>query len=59
MTAVEFIISSIIEDQSKQSKSMSEWVIIFEEAKQMEKQQTVDFAEKTRYITNDISEYYT
>ncbi len=28
-------------------------------AKKMEKQQMIYFAEKTRYITNDISEYYT
>jgi hypothetical protein len=32
---------------------------IREQSKEMEKQQMIDFAEKTRYITNDISECYT
>ena len=39
MTAVEWLIDHIVKDQMVESKSMREWIIIFEQAKEMEKQQ--------------------
>ena len=36
-TAVNWIIHNIVEDQIIKAKSMSEWVSIFEQAKEMEK----------------------
>ena len=41
-TAIEWIISQIVEDQTIKAKSMSEWISIFEQAKEMEKQQIID-----------------
>jgi hypothetical protein len=37
-TAVEWIISQIVEDQTIKAKSMTEWINIFEQAKAMEKE---------------------
>jgi hypothetical protein len=41
-TAVEWIISQIVEDQTIKAKSMTEWINIFEQAKQMEKEQIIE-----------------
>jgi hypothetical protein len=41
-TAVEWLIQNIVEDQTIKAKSMSEWISIFEEAKEMEKEQIID-----------------
>ena len=41
-TAVEWLIQNIVEDQTIKSKSMSEWIKIFDNAKEMEKQQIID-----------------
>ena len=41
-TAVEWIISQIVEDQTIKAKSMTEWINIFEQAKEMEKEQIKD-----------------
>jgi hypothetical protein len=38
-TAVQWLIHNIVEDQTIKAKSMSEWIDIFKQAKQMEKQQ--------------------
>lgn len=49
MTAVEWLIDNIVQDQNVKAKPMSEWLKIFEEAKEMEKQQidnkAIHFAE--------------
>jgi len=42
VTAVELLIQNIVEDQTIKAKSMSEWISIFEEAKEMEKEQIID-----------------
>jgi hypothetical protein len=39
MTAVQWLIQNIVEDQTIKAKSMSEWIKIFEQAKAMEKEQ--------------------
>ena len=41
-TAVEWIISQIVEDQTIKAKSMTEWINIFEQAKAMEKEQIIE-----------------
>jgi uncharacterized ubiquitin-like protein YukD len=38
-TAVEWLIHNIVEDQTIKAKSMSEWINIFEKAKEMENAQ--------------------
>lgn len=40
-TAVEWLIQNIVEDQTIKAKSMSEWIKIFEQAKEMEKEQMI------------------
>ena len=42
VTAVEWLIQNIVEDQTIKAKSMSEWIEIFEQAKAMEKLQIED-----------------
>jgi hypothetical protein len=42
VTAVQFLIQNIVEDQTIKAKSMSEWVMVFEKVKQMERQQNED-----------------
>ena len=42
VTAVELLIQNIVEDQTIKAKSMSEWVMVFEKVKEMEKQQIID-----------------
>jgi len=41
VTAVQFLIQNIVEDQTIKAKSMSEWVMVFETAKEMERQQII------------------
>jgi hypothetical protein len=41
-TAVEWLIQNIVEDQTIKAKSMSEWTTIYEQAKEMEKEQIID-----------------
>jgi hypothetical protein len=41
-TAIEWIISQIVEDQTIKAKSMTEWINIFEQAKEMEKEQKAE-----------------
>ena len=41
-TAVEWLIQNIVEDQTIKAKSMSEWISIYEEAKEMEKKHIED-----------------
>jgi hypothetical protein len=45
VTAVELLIQNIVEDQTIKAKSMSEWIMVFEKVKAMEKEQMVKFAE--------------
>ncbi len=42
MTAVQWLIHNIVEDQTIKAKSMSEWIDIFKQAKEMEKQQIIN-----------------
>ena len=37
-TAVSWLIKEIIDDQTKKSKSKKEWWVVFDQAKQMEKE---------------------
>ncbi len=39
VTAVQFLIQNIVEDQTIKAKSMSEWIMVFEKVKAMEKEQ--------------------
>jgi hypothetical protein len=41
-TAVQWLIHNIVEDQTIKAKSMSEWIDIFKQAKEMEKRQIED-----------------
>ena len=41
-TAVEWLIQSIVEDQTIKAKSMSEWNMVYEQAKAMEREQIID-----------------
>jgi hypothetical protein len=41
-TAVKWLIQNIVEDQTIKAKSMTEWISIFEQAKEMEKQQIIN-----------------
>jgi len=41
-TAVEWLVNHITEDQIIKAKSMYEWLEIFEQAKQMEKEQIME-----------------
>ncbi len=41
-TAIKWIISQIVEDQTIKAKSMTEWINIFEQAKEMEKEQIIN-----------------
>lgn len=38
-TAIDWLIKEIIDDQTKKSKSKKEWWVVFDQAKQMEKEQ--------------------
>ena len=40
-TAVEWLIQNIVADQTIKAKSMSEWTMIYEQAKAMDKQQSI------------------
>jgi hypothetical protein len=35
VTAVQFLIQNILEDQTIKAKSMSEWIMVFEKVKEM------------------------
>jgi hypothetical protein len=41
-TAVGLLIQNIVEDQTIKAKSMSEWVMVFEKVKEMEKEQKLE-----------------
>ena len=62
ITAVEWLINQIKEDQSIKAKSMGEWNTVFEQAKEMEKEQIIDaidyayFDEDGNQMTGE--EYY-
>jgi hypothetical protein len=45
-TAVGLLIQNIVEDQTIKAKSMSEWIMVFEKVKEMEKEQIIDFTRK-------------
>jgi hypothetical protein len=53
LTAVEWLIQNILEDQAIKAKSMSEWIEVFEQAKAMEKEQT-----ERMYNEEDLEEAF-
>ena len=56
-TAVERLIEQIKKDQTIKAKPISEWNIVFEQAKKMEKEQIIEANEnKMPFITGE--EYY-
>ena len=59
-TAVNWIIHNIVEDQIKKAKSMSEWVSIFEQAKEMFEQQIIEAYNKGEFNDgmNETAEEY-
>jgi hypothetical protein len=56
MTAVQWLIQNIVEDQTIKAKSMSEWIKIFEQAKAMEKEQIIDAYKQGQYDSEPIRE---
>ena len=60
MTAVEWLIQNIVEDQTIKAKSMTEWINIFEQAKAMEKEQIIDSWEdgKDSFSSRNAEQYY-
>lgn len=50
-TAVTWLISQIVEDQTIRAKSMTEWINIFEQAKAMYKDEIIKFAND--YLDDD------
>lgn len=61
MTAVEFLHSEykkVFGDMSIDIQKMFAISDSFAEAKEMEKQKIIEFAKKTRYVSNDIEQYY-
>ena len=60
-TAVEWLIQNIVEDQTIKAKSMSDWIKIFKQSKEMEKQQIVDAYDKGEFnqgCNGDAEQYY-
>ena len=59
-TAVKWLIHNIVEDQIKKAKSMSEWVSIFEQAKEMFEQQIIEAYNKGEFNDgmNETAEEY-
>lgn len=53
-TAVEWLISQIVEDQIIKAKSVGEWEIVFQKAKQMEKKQIMIAYMKNLPIENGV-----
>ncbi len=53
LTAVEWLIQNILEDQAIKAKSMSEWIEVFEQAKAMEKEQA-----ERMYSKEDLEEAF-
>ena len=59
-TAVSWLIHNIVDDQIDRAKSMSEWLVIFDKAKAMEKEQIIDaYASGSNdRLKNVITDYY-
>lgn len=60
-TAVEWLIKQIKEDQTIKAKSMSEWNIVFEQAKKMEKEQIMESYNKGEFnqgCSEDSEQYF-
>ena len=57
MTAVEWLVEELQEaDYIPKDSLIMKYVI--EQAKELQKQQIIEFAKKTRYISDDIEYYY-
>ena len=50
-TAVEWLISQIVEDQIIKAKSVGEWEIVFQKAKEMDKDNSLKLIELTAQLT--------
>ena len=57
MTAVEWLIDKIVQDQMYKAISQKEWIDIFEQAKEMEKQQIIDAHGNKQKMNAGISTY--
>jgi len=61
-TAVQWLIHNIVEDQTIKAKSMSEWIDIFKQAKEIEKKQMFNsfmaFESNTEENEKLFDEYY-
>ena len=59
-TAVTWLISQIVEDQTIKAKSKTEWFNIFEQAKAMEKEQIIDSWEdgQDSFSSRNAEQYY-
>ena len=56
-TAVEWLVEELQEaDYIPKDSLIMKYVI--EQAKELQKQQIIEFAKKTRYISDDIEQYY-
>jgi hypothetical protein len=51
-TAVQWLMHNIVEDQIIKSKSMNEWIDIFEQAKQIDKEQRLQDMSKMQIISD-------
>jgi len=56
-TAVEWLIQNIVADQTIRAKSMSEWTMVYEQAKAMEKGQLMDAFLKVHMVAT-AEQYY-
>jgi len=57
-TAVEWLIQNIVADQTIKAKSMSEWTMVYAQAKAMEKEQTEENIAKAITFGWELSHYH-
>lgn len=57
-TAVSWLIHNIVDDQIDRAKSMSEWLVIFDKAKAMEKEQIQKAIDECRHNYKHSDNYY-
>ena len=52
-SSIEWLISCITEDQMVKAKSLNEWLEIFQQAKEMHKEEMINFSYKVLNESND------
>ena len=57
-TAVEWLVEQIKSDQNQKALSASEWMQVIDQTKQMEREQTMDFAMKFMMQDRPIVSFY-